>query len=343
MDSINTKFNYSSYAKKDLIKIIIFTVILWIIMSQIDAFELLIGYTREHESFDLDEIILIVFISCLSAFWYSFRRHLEIKKIQEKILNTNERLNENIKKEVEENRKKDELLAQQSKLAAMGEMMGNIAHQWRQPLNAIGMQNLKMETLMDFNEKITKEEYTPIGKSIEMQLNYMSKTIDDFRDFFVINKSKTNFEIIKCIEKPLNILKPQLTSLHINYCLSGESFIINGLESEFQQVILNIITNAKDSMVEHKIQNKIIKINTKIDNQNGIISIQDNAGGIPENIINRVFEPYYTTKEQGKGTGIGLYISKTIIIDNMKGELSVSNIDDGASFEIKLPIVTQND
>lgn len=217
----------------------------------------------------------------------------------------------------------------------MGEMIGIIAHQWKQPLSSLAM---KIQTIK-YKKAIT-EEYKEDYVSENMQLiQFMSKTIDDFRDFFRQDKIKENFNILKCIDKTLNIVKPQLTEVRIDINVEGEDFITNGLQSEFQQVIVNLITNAKDELVAKKIKNKKIEIQTKIENKKGILLIKDNAGGIPENIIENIFEPYFTTKEIGKGTGIGLYISKTIIEDTMQGELSVSNQDGGACFKMTFPLV----
>jgi len=246
--------------------------------------------------------------------------------------------NAKIEFETNENRKKDELLSHQSKLVAMGEMMGNIAHQWRQPLNALAgnVQFLRE----DFVDGIIDEKF--IDKYVKdnmMLINFMSKTIDDFRNFFKTDKLKTNFNISACIAKPLSILKPQLDEYHIDCDVEGDDFIVHDLQSEFQQVILNIVNNAKDALLENKVKNPKIQIKTYKKYSNGFIIIEDNAGGIPPAVINRVFEPYFTTKDEGQGTGIGLFMSKMIVVDNMQGKISVSNSDVGARFEIELKII----
>ena len=159
------------------------------------------------------------------------------------------------------------------------------------------------------------------------------RTSSDIKDAFPVVEKQVN-------KQPRHVLqKPQLDLLNIKLQINGDDFIINGLEGEFQQVILNIINNAKDVIFENEIKDGKIEIKTAIDNNIGIIRIYDNAGGIPTDVINRVFEPYYTTKEEGKGTGIGLYMSKMIIVDNMKGEITASNVNGGACFEIKVKIV----
>ena len=234
-----------------------------------------------------------------------------------------------VKEKTEENIKQAQVLLQQSKMAAMGEMVGSIAHQWRQPLNeiSINIQKLKYnyrDEVIDenfINEFIKKNKYT---------IDFMSSTIDDFRNFFRINKEKEKFSIKKAIEDTISMQSTQLKNNDITLNILGDDFEIDSFEHEFQQVILNIVNNAKDALIQNNIKNPIIDIKL----QNNIVIIEDNAGGIPEEILDRIFEPYFTTKEQGKGTGMGLYISKMIIEDNMNGSLSVSNIDDGALFEI---------
>jgi PAS domain S-box-containing protein len=250
----------------------------------------------------------------------------------------NDKLELKVEKGIEEIRSKDELLAHQSKLAAMGEMIGAIAHQWRQPLNALAVQVQFMED--DFEDGLIDKEYLNEYKKENMKLiNFMSKTIDDFRNFFRVDKEKVLFDINEKINETINILTPQLNSHKVVLELKGESFDTLGFPSEFQQVVLNIINNAKDAISEkEKEDGKILIEIKKIDKDYGIIQISDNAGGIPDDILNRVFDPYFTTKDQGKGTGLGLYMSKMIIEQNLDGELSVTNDNNGAKFTIKLKI-----
>ena len=246
----------------------------------------------------------------------------------------NNNLSNKIDLAVRENHKKDKLLLEQSKLAAMGEMIGAIAHQWRQPLNSLAMKIQFIED--DFEDDLIDEEYLEKFNNDCMKLiNFMSKTIDDFRNFFTINKVKNEFDVKMKIEETINMLSAQLESYEIKIIINNKSFSMIGYVSEFQQVILNIINNAKDELVKKEIENKTIIIDIQNENKVGIIKIKDNAGGIPDDILDRVFEPYFTTKEQGKGTGLGLYMSKMIIEENMNGKLSVSNIENGAEFIIK--------
>lgn len=245
----------------------------------------------------------------------------------------NKELEENLQHLVEEktaeNIKQGEALQQQSKMAAMGEMIGAIAHQWRQPLNvlSVNIQNLEYEyedNLID--EKFIKEFIEKNNRTI----SFMSNTIDDFRNFFRVDKEKSYFSVKKAIESSLSMQSAQLKSHNIDSSITGDDFEINGYESEFIQVILNLINNAKDALIDNEIEKPEINIILK----NNEVLIKDNAGGIKEDVLNRIFEPYFTTKEQGKGTGLGLYVSKMIIEDNMGAALKVSNIDNGAMFEI---------
>jgi len=244
---------------------------------------------------------------------------------------------ENLKSSQLKIRTKDELLAHQGKLAAMGEMVGAIAHQWRQPLNALAVQVQFIED--DFEDGLIDIEYLKRYKRENMQLvNFMSHTIDDFRNFFRIDKTKTIFSVYANIKETINIIKAQLDSNNIELSINNKTFNILGYRSEFQQVILNIINNAKDALIDKRIENGKIDIFIDFSDSIGTITILDNAKGILNNYLHRIFEPYFTTKDEGKGTGIGLYMSKMIIEDHMNGKLSVSNDTNGAVFKINLKV-----
>ena len=228
---------------------------------------------------------------------------------------------------IKENREKEKLLQTQSKLAAMGEMIGAIAHQWRQPLNVLGLNTQLL--IEDYLDGKIDEKYLENYEEKQMKIiNFMSKTIDDFRNFFKVDKEKEKFSIKKAIEDVIEIVSAQLKNHNIEVILNGNDFEINGYPSEFKQVILNVINNAKDAILANNIQNGKIIITLK----EKYISIEDNAGGIPDEIKNRIFEPYFTTKENG--TGIGLYMSKQII-NQMGGDIEVTNTKQGAKFIIR--------
>ncbi len=250
----------------------------------------------------------------------------------------NENLEKRVDKEIRKRQEQEQLLIQQSKLASMGEMIGNIAHQWRQPLNALSlvMQNIQFayeldELDDDFMEKSVKK--------VNLLSKNMSKTIDDFRNFFKPNKEKRVFVLNEIVKKTLDIIDSSFEHHNIKIIQKFESEIkVFGFSNEFSQTILNIMNNSKDAFSENSIENAKVIITVKNDEEYGIVCIEDNAGGIPEYIINKVFEPYFTTKEEGKGTGIGLYMSKIIIEQNMEGKLSVKNTENGALFIVKIPL-----
>jgi len=248
----------------------------------------------------------------------------------------NASLEDTVKKAIESSSKKDKILAQQSKLAAMGEMVGSIAHQWRQPLNALAMRVQFLEE--DFEDGIIDIDYIQEHSNENMKLvNFMSKTIDDFRNFFRVDKIKKQFCIVETLKAALNLISTQLQEHNIKIDIIGDDTCdIYGFESEFQQVVINIINNAKDVFIDKNQNDAQIILNVTKEKEDVLITILDNAGGIPADILNRIFEPYFTTKEQGKGTGLGLYMSKMIIEDNMHGSLKVENTKTGAIFTIKL-------
>lgn len=254
----------------------------------------------------------------------------KIDEKTEKLRILNEKLQEEVEKKTQENFKQFQILQNQSKLASMGEMIGAIAHQWRQPLNelSIRIQSLKYSYM---DEEIDENFIQEFIKKNKTTISFMSRTIDDFRNFFRVDKEKMKFSIKAAIEDTINIQAAQLKKHNINIDFTGEDFAIIGLRVEFQHVIMNLIANAKDAFEKNK--TVISKINIHLDKN--IIYVKDNAGGIPKEVINRIFEPYFTTKEQGKGTGLGLYMSKMIMEENMDGDISVENHEDGATFILK--------
>ena len=243
----------------------------------------------------------------------------------------NANLEKTIKKKTAENLKQMQAMQQQSKLASMGEMIGAIAHQWRQPLNeiAIGIQNLKYDYADGRIDEVYLEAFIAKNKEV---IHFMSETIDDFRNFYRVDKAKEHFDVKEAVNKVLSLQMAQLLNHNISVTIDGEGFIVDGYKNEFQQVVLNLINNAKDVLKEKKVSAPLIEIRFLED----AVIIHDNGGGIDAAIQERLFEPYFTTKEEGQGTGMGLYMSKIIIEDNMGGRLSAYNEADGASFKIEL-------
>jgi len=230
------------------------------------------------------------------------------------------------------------LLMQQSKLAIMGEMIGHIAHQWRQPLAQIGGIFMNLESAYDFdelNEKYLDDKLTH-GNQL---LKYMSATIEDFRHFFEPNRDKNIFNVSKYIDNAINIISASLTYNHIkiDFKKPETEICTIGYPSEFSQVILNILANAQDVLVENKIVNPTISISLRKTKTKIYIEVKDNGGGIPLDIIDNVFDIYFTTKSKQKGSGLGLYMSKLIIESKLLGEIKIQNDDKGAVFMIILP------
>ena len=263
-------------------------------------------------------------------------KKLKIKTTELKNLNNN--LDVKIKKEIDNRKKQEQLLIQQSKLAEMGEMISMIAHQWRQPLSALGtiIQNIHLRYSLGKLDKEYLEKQRVLSNKLTGK---MSTTIDDFRNFFKPNKEKKAFSIKKIINQTIFLIDDsfQSHSIKINNDIL-EDLTVFGFENELSQVLLNILTNSKDAFLEKEIENPHILIKTKQIRTHIKIIISDNAGGIAKSIINKIFEPYFTTKDTHNGTGLGLYMSKIIIEENMQGELKVKNIENGVEFSIYIPI-----
>lgn len=235
---------------------------------------------------------------------------------------------------VKEKNEKEKLLIHQSKLASMGEMINNIAHQWRQPLTHLGFINMNFQLALE-DKKIDIKYLNEKIKESNSQLDFMSKTIDNFKDFYKVNKQKENFYLSDEIYKAIEIMQPIFDNLNINFEFKiKEDTQITAYENEYSQVILNLLTNAKDAIVLRKISNPQIKIILETKNNKSITTIIDNAGGIGKEHLNSIFDPYFTTKE--KGTGIGLYMSKMIIESHFKGKINLFNTKDGVSFSIEI-------
>ena len=244
-------------------------------------------------------------------------------------------LDKKVEEETLKNAKKDRLLQHQSKMAELGDMIGNIAHQWRHPLTRLSLilQNLKLYKSKD---KLTDEILCDSLIKSNEQIDFMSNTIDDFKDFYKPNKEKVYFKIKDSFSDILKIIGTVLEHDNIEVSIQDTKNIeIYGIKNQFSQVVLNLIVNAKDALVDNSIVNPIIDITILKIKNNIVISIQDNAGGIDESIICDIFNPYFTTKKD-KGTGIGLYLSRTIIEEEMKGKLEIQNINNGACFIITL-------
>ena len=250
--------------------------------------------------------------------------------------------------DIEDLKRKENLMAEQSKLAAMGEMLGNIAHQWRQPLNIISMSssNLKLKNDMgELNSSTLRESLSLILKTI----NHLSDTIETFNDFLKTDKEKSIFNVNDNIKNSISLVDNFFKNFNIDIVLElDDDVFLNNLANEFSQAFINILNNAKDAIVLNLKDNEsgLIKIKTKkIDNFIEIL-VLDNALGVDKDILNKIFEPYFTTKHKYQGTGLGLYMTRKIINSSMGGEISVQNKKfthnkkeyKGAEFKIKIPL-----
>ena len=278
--------------------------------------------------------IVITFIFIIISFFIS-------KIIKNSFKEYRESLNEEIKKTIE----KDQQLIQQSKMAIMGEMIGNIAHQWKQPLNLISMSNGLVQLNQENKEIGSKAEVEKATQNIDNAVNYLATTIDDFQDFFRPNKEKETFKIKETLSKTCNLISSQFKNDNIEVIKEIDDIEVYGFHNELLQVMINIFKNAKDELVKLDIGKRLIFINVQKNEKEVTIRIKDNAGGIPEEIIDKVFDSYFTTKNDKEGTGIGLYMSEQIIT-NMSGTITVQNVEydidntkyKGAEFKITLPI-----
>ena len=233
-------------------------------------------------------------------------------------------------------REKERMLIQQSRQAAMGEMIGNIAHQWRQPLNNLGLIVQQLQLFSEYGNFSKDCLDSSVGKSMAI-IQHMSRTIDDFRNFFKPDKEKVEFEALEEINKTISLIEGGLKAHGIKVKVAATDYpVIHGYPNEYSQVLLNILINARDAFVSRTIEGPKVTINLSSENGKTVVTITDNAGGIPDDIIHKIFDPYFTTKGPDKGTGVGLFLSKTIIEKNMNGTLAVRNTGDGAEFRIEL-------
>ncbi len=245
-------------------------------------------------------------------------------------------LEKKVKEEILQRTNNEKLLIQQSKLAAMGEMIENIAHQWRQPLGEINAVLMELQTIATYG-KLEKEYLLESIKTCNKITEHMSNTISDFQSFFKPTKNKIDFSVLDACKKAISIIDDSLKNNNIDLVFDiKDDNIINGYPNEFSHAILNIISNAKDVLVLRKISNPKIILSIKVGKRFTIIKIEDNAGGIHLENIDSVFEPYFTTKHTKRGTGIGLYMTKMIIENNMHGFVKVLNTTNGALFTIKV-------
>ena len=291
-------------------------------------------YLKFEEHFGLSllwKILLIIFI-IIGIFVYRQYFIIKLNKRLKNLVNIktnrlkimNKKLAIRIKKELDKHQEKDRILAQQQKMVAMGQMIENIAHQWRQPLSVISTSASGLKLKKQLNILEDEELIKSIDKIVDTA-KYLSDTIDDFRYFFKPQKDKTKFSLAKNIEKSLSFLEATLKENSIKVEFDYEDIDIIAYETELIQVFINIINNSKDAFIEKKIEDRVIFISIKKFPNRILIEIKDNAGGVEEDILDKVFEPYFTTKHQYNGTGIGLYMSNQIIKTHLNGDIFMKN------------------
>lgn len=261
----------------------------------------------------------------------------EIARRQRQLECLNETLEKRVAEEVRKNREKDVILIQQNRQAALGEMLDHIAHQWKQPLNSISLIIQELE-LVAHDGELTNEYTEETVSKIMALLEHMAQTIDVFRDFYRPEKEKTVFRLKDSIDKAIGLIAPVLSLHGVTVEIDVDPGLVAlGHPKEYAQVMLNLFGNAKNALVERKIKNPRIKVKACIEDKKAVVTITDNAGGIPGSNIDRIFEPFFSTRKEVGGTGVGLYMSKSIIEKNMGGTLSAANVDGGAQFRVEIP------
>jgi len=262
-----------------------------------------------------------------------------VKMQTQKLYNLNKHLEERIREEVKKNEEKQKMLFLQSRMASLGQMMANIAHQWRQPLTelALTLFNLKKAAYHNDLEKVDL-----VYNDAKSMIQNMSQTIEDFINFFKPDKPKVPFPLTQSLEEALQIASKSLEKEYISINISADSDLyVIGVTNELSQVLINLLQNAKDAFTQHPHhQEKVVHIKIYQKDDHAYIKVQDNAGGIDNDIIERIFEPYFTTKHASKGTGLGLFMSKLIIEKSFGGTITACNQDEGACFTITLPLHT---
>ncbi|AOO64672.1 ATPase domain protein [Sulfurospirillum halorespirans DSM 13726] len=299
---------------------------------------------RSPKGFDYTVILQLVFLFMLFsviAFILYFEVRLKKSRLEEATQSLdilNHELESRIKKEVEISREKDMVMYRQSRFASMGEMIGNIAHQWRQPLMELSAILMDLQAAIHFKKKVTEHGIIDTINASNRVIQFMSHTIDDFRNFFSPQKELSAFCINEVVAEAINIMKATLH--HHRIALEVVEHLPNamayGLKNEYAQVIINLISNAKDILTVRAVAKGRIIIEIDQNAEYSKVSVIDNAGGIKDEDFSHIFEPFFT-KEKSNGTGIGLFMSRMIIENNMKGIITVGNVDNGVAFCVTVP------
>ena len=265
------------------------------------------------------------------------------KRVQEKtkeLEKLNATLHSKVKKEIAKNEEKRQVMFWQSRLASLGEMLANIAHQWRQPLTELNLTvfSIKKAAFNDDRDEVQKL----YGESKNIIQN-MSKTIDDFTNFFKPDKDKESFNVSDSVREAIRLLEKLITTEMISIKTDLPEMKVLGISNELTQVIINLIKNSSDAFVQNSILIREINITVKEEDGYALIELQDNAGGIKQKNAYKVFEPYFTTKHTSQGTGLGLFMSKMICEKGMHGSLDVKSKKNITTFSIRIPIENSSD
>jgi PAS domain S-box-containing protein len=262
----------------------------------------------------------------------------ERKTLEAELQALNSRLEARVQEELASNREKDQLLIQQSRLAAMGEMVHNIAHQWRQPLNALGLVIANIRDDFEFGQLDGTALDESVGRALKL-LQRMSTTIDDFRNFFRPDRDPADFDLGAAVEDAAFIMEASLKNNDIGLERAVEPGLRAwGFHGQFSQAVLNVLANAKEVLQERHVRPARIRLQVSRRDAQVEVTVEDNAGGIPDNVLGHIFEPYFTTKEQG--SGIGLYMTKMILERSMHGKIRAENTAEGARFVLTVPLYT---
>ena len=291
-----------------------------------------IEYKKEFDYSILWKVFLVVLIILLAILYKQIVLRNANNSLKEKVEEKTRELRQinsdleiRIKKEVDENIRKDRLLAQQQKMVSMGQMIENIAHQWRQPLSLITTSASGIKLKKQLND-LDDDFFHNTLDNILTTSKYLSNTIDDFRYFFKPQKEKEEFYLERCCTKTIELINPNFVSQDIKIVYKTENIKVHGYETELIQVLINILNNSKDALLSQNNDERFIFIDIFKKDDKAIIEINDNAGGIDEEIINKIYEPYFTTKHQSQGTGIGLFMCREIVNKHMNGHIDISNI-----------------
>jgi PAS domain S-box-containing protein len=262
---------------------------------------------------------------------------LRLKSVELEQLNAT--LSERVREEVERNRQQEEVLLIQSRQAALGEMIANIAHQWKTPLNALGLLIQSLPDTMRFSS-VTQEYVRDFNDRGMALIQHMSQTMDDFRDFFKPNREKVRFSIRECVQKTFVIVFNGLLNENIAFQVELQDDLdALGYPNEYSQALLNLINNSREALLERRVADPKIEVRLFRDGDRSCLSVSDNAGGIDPAHFEKLYRPYFTTKRHG--TGLGLSMTRTIVEKNFGGTIAARNTERGAEFSIRLPIAVR--